>query len=256
MDFNLFGNKKDSEEIKQAQDIKSATKSDNEEQVNNFNPNFEQENNTSLKMEENNFVNPFANKTQTNSPQNENLVQNQPTSQINNSFNSNNNESSQTVPSSPMSATPDLNSEPNIETQLQQNETDIPSREEIVEIIDETVEKVIEERWSKLVEKVERVASWKEKQEAHINMIKEDIVSMKEGFEKVEKRLITKIESYDRNIIDVNSEIKALEKVFQKITPTLVNNINELSRITKTIKDNNNNTKEESEIDESSEINN
>lgn len=111
------------------------------------------------------------------------------------------------------------------------------TKEDVQEMVDETVEQVIEERWSKIVEKIEKVAAWKEKQESHINLIKEDIVNMKDAFEKLEKRLVNKIGDYDKNIMDVNSEIKALEKVFQKITPTLVNNVNELSKIAKTFKD-------------------
>jgi hypothetical protein len=62
-------------------------------------------------------------------------------------------------------------------------------------------------------------------------MLKEDLVELAEGFKKLENKLINKISSYDKNIMDVNSEIKALEKVFQKITPTLINNVNELSKI-------------------------
>ena len=106
----------------------------------------------------------------------------------------------------------------------------------IQEMIDETIEKVIEERWEKLVTGVEKVLKWKEKQEAQINLIKEDIVHIKEAMMMLEKKLLGKINSYDSNIMDVNSEIKALEKVFQKITPTLINNVNELSKIAEDIK--------------------
>jgi hypothetical protein len=110
------------------------------------------------------------------------------------------------------------------------------TKDRIQELVDETVEQVIEERWQQIVEKIEKVAQWKDKQEQHINLIKEDILTMKESFEKLEKRIINKVSDYDKNILDVNSEIKALEKVFQKITPTLVNNVNELSNIAKTFK--------------------
>ena len=111
------------------------------------------------------------------------------------------------------------------------------SREEIEEMVDEVVEKVIEERWKEIVDKIEKVVSWKDKQEAHVNMIKEDVVAIRDAFSSLETKLIGKLGSYDKNILDVNSEIKALEKVFQKITPTLVNNINELSKITKELKE-------------------
>ena len=121
-------------------------------------------------------------------------------------------------------------------TNIIPQEKQLFTKDRIQELVDETVEQVIEERWQQIVEKIEKVAQWKDKQEQHINLIKEDILTMKESFEKLEKRIINKVSDYDKNILDVNSEIKALEKVFQKITPTLVNNVNELSNIAKTFK--------------------
>jgi hypothetical protein len=99
------------------------------------------------------------------------------------------------------------------------------------EMIDETVEKIIEDKWNMLEEKVNKVLRLKESKDAEINMLKEDLVALGEGFNKLEMKLINKISNYDKNILDVNSEIKALEKVFQKVTPTLINNVNELSKI-------------------------
>ena len=128
----------------------------------------------------------------------------------------------------------EVQTQPNsLETIVQKQEY---TKDQIQELVDETVEQVIEERWEQIVQKIEKVAQWKDKQEQHINLIKEDIMTMKESFEKLEKRIIDKVSSYDRNILDVNSELKALEKVFQKITPTLVNNVNELSAIAKSFK--------------------
>lgn len=124
--------------------------------------------------------------------------------------------------------------QPQINPGLEQKEE--LNKDKIQEMVDETIEQVIDERWQGLVEKIDKVAAWKEKQENHINLLKEDIVTMKNSFEKLEKRIIDKVSSYDKNILDVNSELKALEKVFQKITPTLVNNVNELSKIAKTFK--------------------
>lgn len=101
----------------------------------------------------------------------------------------------------------------------------------IRELIVENVEKIIDERWERVTSSVESVVGWKDKVEREIDLLKHDISAIKEGFEQFEKRLLNKVNSYDRNILDVNSEIKALEKVFNKITPTLVNNVNELSKI-------------------------
>ena len=116
------------------------------------------------------------------------------------------------------------------------NTTSSQSSENIQSLINETVEKIIEEKWIELTNNVQKVVDWKSKVEEQITLIKEDIAAMQEGFSTLEKRLISKINSYDRSILDVGSEIKALDKVFQKITPTLVNNVTELGRIAKDLK--------------------
>ena len=110
------------------------------------------------------------------------------------------------------------------------------SHEEMQALINETIEKIIEEKWVELTDNVQRVVDWKSKVEDQITLIKEDVVAMQEGFSTLEKRLISKLNNYDKSILDVGSEIKALDKVFQKITPTLVNNVTELGRIAKDLK--------------------
>ena len=45
-----------------------------------------------------------------------------------------------------------------------------------------------------------------------------------------------KISEYDQNIIDVGTEMKAMEKVFQKVLPSLTENVNKLERMTKSSK--------------------
>ncbi len=114
-----------------------------------------------------------------------------------------------------------------------QNQESSLSEDKIRTLIDETVEKVIEEKWEKLAQNIEKVIDWKDEQEEELESLKKDLAIIGENFAKLEKKLSTRIEGYDKNILDVNSEIKALEKVFQKITPTLINNVNELSKIAK-----------------------
>ena len=50
------------------------------------------------------------------------------------------------------------------------------------------------------------------------------------------KSIISKISGYDKNITDVGTEMKAMEKVFQKILPSLTENVNKLDRMTKSSK--------------------
>lgn len=116
------------------------------------------------------------------------------------------------------------------------NSGDFISKEQAEEIIVQTVESVLEDKWEDITKNVRKVVEWKDKVESQITLVKEDIVSLQDAFSTLEKRLISKLNNYDKSILDVGSEIKALDKVFQKVTPTLVNNVTELGRIAKELK--------------------
>ena len=53
---------------------------------------------------------------------------------------------------------------------------------------------------------------------------------------ELQQALVGKIGEYDQNILNVGMEIKAMEKVFQKVLPQFTENVNELSRVTQSIK--------------------
>jgi hypothetical protein len=59
---------------------------------------------------------------------------------------------------------------------------------------------------------------------------------MKMDLDGLHKAIVARIGEYDKTLMDVGTEIKAMEKVFQKVLPELTGNIQELSRITKNVK--------------------
>ncbi|MFA6088570.1 MAG: hypothetical protein WC755_01780 [Candidatus Woesearchaeota archaeon] len=105
------------------------------------------------------------------------------------------------------------------------------------ERIEELAEAIIDEKWNELVKSIEKIAEWKERTESRLDRIEEAMESMKSQFSDLHKGVLGKIGEYDNNITDIGSEIKALEKVFQKILPTFTENVNELTRITKELKE-------------------
>ncbi len=248
--MGLFNNHKDVVENKQTQEIKQATISDT--QTNNITQNPNEQQNTQQTSEQTNFINPFTNQnntTQQNPNQNtDQSFQNtqqaqqqpaQPTQSVNtNPFGINNDNDKTDFLDQENKQAQQQNAEQTLKNNqqqdliLQQNQKQEQlSRNDITEMIDETVEKLIEEKWDTLVDNVTKILKWKETTENQIHMLKDDILNISEGFSKLENKLISKISNYDKDILDVNSEIKALEKVFQKITPTLINNVNELAKI-------------------------
>lgn len=273
--MSLFGNKKEKHDADQTSLVKEAASSnsnmtnnkENEQQgsfnsSNNFNNPFAQQQNTingnfSNQNQPNLFnqsqeinssqipSSPFENPQNNNNNNNFNTSQSTstiPFNQEQTNLNPENNFQQNPQNSSQIQNQPNLFNQPQEDNlnNFQQNASNFENnsldRDKIQEMIDETVEKIIDERWEKLVTNIDKVVKWKDKVDNQMNLIKEDIVSMRDGFDELEKKLINKISNYDRNILDVNSEIKALEKVFQKITPTLVNNVNELSRIADELK--------------------
>lgn len=103
--------------------------------------------------------------------------------------------------------------------------------------LQQLVEAVIEEKWEEIVKSMQRVIDWKDKTEQRLGMVEQDIKETKEAFTRLQAALFDKVGEYDKHIVNVGTELQALEKVFQKILPGFVESINDLSRITKDLKD-------------------
>jgi DNA-binding transcriptional MerR regulator len=102
--------------------------------------------------------------------------------------------------------------------------------------LEETTEAVVQEKWSAFANKINKIEEWKNHFEARLSKLESNFSALGQNFDKLHTALIGKIGEYDQNIINVGTEIKAMEKVFQKILPTFTENVNELSRITHKIK--------------------
>ena len=101
---------------------------------------------------------------------------------------------------------------------------------------EELIEALIDEKWNELLKDIAKIADWKEKADTRLVRMEQSFEDLKKNFETLHKAVIGKIGEYDKHILDVGAEIQAMEKVFQKVLPTFVENVNELSRITDNIK--------------------
>lgn len=101
------------------------------------------------------------------------------------------------------------------------------------EEIEEIAESIIEEKWKEFEEDVKKIIDWKDNTEARINQLDQQIKDLAASLNSLHKNIINKVSDYDRNLIDVGTEIKAMEKVFQKVLPSLTENVNKLERLSK-----------------------
>jgi transcription termination factor NusB len=103
------------------------------------------------------------------------------------------------------------------------------------EKIEEVAEAIIDEKWNELLKDINKMIEWKEKTDSRLIRIEQDITNLKSNFESLQKGIVGKISDYDKNLVEVGTEIKAMEKVFQKVLPTFTENINKLSRLTNNV---------------------
>lgn len=100
------------------------------------------------------------------------------------------------------------------------------------ERIQEIAEAIIDEKWSELIANVNKIIEWKDSTESRISKIEQQLSDLRGNFDRLHEGVLGKLTDYDKGIKEVGVEIKALEKVFQKVLPGFIDNVNELSRIT------------------------
>ncbi|MBW2982774.1 hypothetical protein KY327_00555 [Candidatus Woesearchaeota archaeon] len=103
--------------------------------------------------------------------------------------------------------------------------------------VEELVEAIIDEKWNELVKDINTIVEWKNQAQNTIVSIEQQFNDLKAQFDKLHQALIAKIGEYDKNILDVGAEVKAMEKVFSKVLPVFTENVSELNKITKRLKD-------------------
>jgi hypothetical protein len=99
--------------------------------------------------------------------------------------------------------------------------------------IEAIAEAIIDEKWKEFEKNVRVIIEWKEKTDIRISKIDQQVKDIVMNLNNLHKSLLGKISDYDKNIMDVGTEIKAMEKVFQKVLPSLTDNVNKLERMTK-----------------------
>lgn len=101
------------------------------------------------------------------------------------------------------------------------------------ERIQEIAESIIDEKWNEFASDIKRVIEWKDRSEDRLAKIEQQIIDLRLAIDSLTRNITSKISAYDQNITDVGTEIKAMEKVFQKVLPTLTESVNKLDRMAK-----------------------
>ncbi|HLD12327.1 MAG TPA: hypothetical protein VJB87_01905 [Candidatus Nanoarchaeia archaeon] len=102
--------------------------------------------------------------------------------------------------------------------------------------IQELVESIVQEKWQRVAESFGDLVGWKDRVRTEIVAIKQELLRLETRFDGLQQAVMGKIQDYDKGISDVGVEIKALEKVLERIIQPLSQNVKELGRITEDLK--------------------
>jgi len=101
---------------------------------------------------------------------------------------------------------------------------------------EELIEAIIDEKWAELSKVINKIVEWKESTSARIEKLEQRMDDLKAEYDRLHEGVIGKIGEYDRNILEVGAEVKAMEKVFSKVLPVFTDNVAQLNRITDEMK--------------------
>lgn len=104
------------------------------------------------------------------------------------------------------------------------------------ERIEEIAESIIEEKWQKAIEEIGDLSVWKEKVRTEILSIKQEVMRIEGRFESLQNAVLSRIKDYDKNVENVTTDVKAVEKLLSSILQPLTNNVKELKSITEKLK--------------------
>ena len=74
---------------------------------------------------------------------------------------------------------------------------------------------------------------WKNELSKQLDSYKKKVEDLDNKLAQTQTAMIGKVDEYNKSIGDVNVEIQAMGKVFEKLIPEFTNNVKELSEIVK-----------------------
>lgn len=111
-----------------------------------------------------------------------------------------------------------------------------PPEQTSTDQIQEIAESIIEEKWQEFMSEMGGFDIWRDRVNREIGSVKQELVRTQDRFNNLQKAVLGKVSEYNENILNIGTEMKALEKVFEKILEPLTTNIKELEKITERLK--------------------
>ena len=143
-------------------------------------------------------------------------------------INSNYSEAPAPIPTAPLPPAPAMPSAPAMSPEPE------PSHEEQMEMLTEDIEKIAEAMINQKLQGAEEVISkLQELQGLHseVETLKNMYTALNEKVDGLQRSIVGKVDEYNKSINDVNAELAAVGKVFEKLIPEFTKDVRELQGI-------------------------
>lgn len=101
---------------------------------------------------------------------------------------------------------------------------------------EELVEAIIDEKWNDLIKDINKIIDWKNETETKVIQLEQKFDLLKDQFDRLHQAIIGKVGEYDKHILDVGAEVKAMEKVFSKVLPVFTETVHDLQNVADDLK--------------------
>ena len=105
-----------------------------------------------------------------------------------------------------------------------------------IDKIEELTEAIIDERWTELMNNIQKIVDWKNRSEERIITLEKSFSELKDDFKRLELAIVGRIKEYDQNLEETLGNVKALNMVFKQILPQFSLDIKSLHRIVDDLK--------------------
>lgn len=131
------------------------------------------------------------------------------------------------------SSTPAEPYSPPVHDEIPEPPSQRPSPQMSVDRTEEIVESMIEEKWAGVSKELSKFKDWQDLANSRLDKFEQGLSDMRADVESLHKAIVSKISDYDKSLMDVGTEIKAMEQVFSKVLPDLTESVSKLSQMSK-----------------------
>jgi len=96
---------------------------------------------------------------------------------------------------------------------------------------EEIVESIVDEKWRSVSKDISKFRDWQDIADSRLDKFEQGLKDLREDVESLHKAIVSKVSEYDKSLMDVGTEIKAMEKVFSKVVPDLTQSVSKLSQM-------------------------